>query len=332
MRKQRGITLIALVITIIVLLILAGISIQSIMGDDGLLTKAANAKQQTAIAQEVEQINLQYSDCQTDVALSGSIGAEVTALQLENEMNDAYGAGTVTVKQSGSKLIVTYTDSKRSYEISAELGRVESTLNWDEIFEVAAKHPDQVNSESIGIAEDGTAVNLDLWEWDVYSSGTKVCLSRYESSYSYNGYIGEYVNGKIIGKMPMYILDVEGGYTKFLPVTNLNATFYGATDLVEAPELPSTIEKMENTFNSCTNLVKAPKIPEKVTYMSSTFSGCNSLTGELRVNATSLNSCHDVLREAATNEGCDLILTGTSPKLNEILDTASENSNVRIGN
>lgn len=332
MRKQKGITLIALVITIIVLLILAGISIQSIMGDDGLLTKASNAKQQTAIAQEVEQINLQYSDCQTDVALSGSIGAEVTALQLENEMNDAYGAGTVTVKQSGSKLIVTYTDSKRSYEISAELGRVESTLNWDEIFEVAAKHPDQVNSESIGIAEDGTAVNLDLWEWTVYNSGTKVCLSRYESSYAYNGYIGEYVNGKIIGKMPMYILDVEGSYTKFLPVTNLNATFYGATDLVEAPELPSTIEKMENTFNSCTNLVKAPKIPEKVKNMSSTFYGCNSLTGELRINTNSLNYFSHTLDGAAINEGCELVLTGSSSQLNEILNTASENSNVRIGN
>ena len=332
MRKQRGITLIALVITIIVLLILAGISIQSIMGDNGLLTKASNAKQQTAIAQEVEQINLQYSDCQTDVALYGSIGAEVTASQLENEMNDAYGAGTVTVEQSGSKLIVTYTDSKRSYEISAELGRVESTLNWDEIFEVATKHPDQVNSESIGIAEDGTAVNLDLWEWCVYSNGTKICLSRYESSYSYNGYIGEYVDGKIIGKMPMYILDVEDSYTEFLPVTNLNATFYGATDLVEAPKLPSTIERMESTFNGCTNLAKAPIIPEKVTDMQDTFMDCNSLTGELKINANSLNYFGHTLDGAAINEGCELVLTGSSSMLQELAETGSENSNIRVGN
>lgn len=47
MRKQKGITLVALVITIIVLLILAGVSISMISGDDGIATRASEAKQQT---------------------------------------------------------------------------------------------------------------------------------------------------------------------------------------------------------------------------------------------------------------------------------------------
>ncbi len=42
--KELGITLIALVATIIVLLILAGISISMLMGDSGVLTKTADAK------------------------------------------------------------------------------------------------------------------------------------------------------------------------------------------------------------------------------------------------------------------------------------------------
>ena len=44
MKNQKGITLIALVITIIVLLILAGVSISMISGDDGIATQAVRAK------------------------------------------------------------------------------------------------------------------------------------------------------------------------------------------------------------------------------------------------------------------------------------------------
>ena len=47
MRKTKGITLIALVITIIVLLILAGVSLNLIAGTDGILGKASSAREKT---------------------------------------------------------------------------------------------------------------------------------------------------------------------------------------------------------------------------------------------------------------------------------------------
>ena len=56
--KQRGITLIALVITIIVLLILAGVSIATLTGENGILTKANKAKEETEKASEEEQREL----------------------------------------------------------------------------------------------------------------------------------------------------------------------------------------------------------------------------------------------------------------------------------
>ncbi len=55
MRKERGITLIALVITIIVLLILAGVAIAMLSGENGILRKAAEAKTKTEEAQKEEQ-------------------------------------------------------------------------------------------------------------------------------------------------------------------------------------------------------------------------------------------------------------------------------------
>ena len=57
-KQKKGITLIALVITIIVLLILTAVSIATLTGDNGILTKAQTAKTETEKASEEEQIKL----------------------------------------------------------------------------------------------------------------------------------------------------------------------------------------------------------------------------------------------------------------------------------
>ena len=57
-RKERGITLIALVITIIVLLILAGVAISMLSGDNGILKQAASAKTRTEEKTEFERVQL----------------------------------------------------------------------------------------------------------------------------------------------------------------------------------------------------------------------------------------------------------------------------------
>ncbi len=49
-KNKNGITLIALVITIIVLLILAGVSLNMLLGDNGVLTKTKMAKTKSEIA------------------------------------------------------------------------------------------------------------------------------------------------------------------------------------------------------------------------------------------------------------------------------------------
>ncbi|MFR2534891.1 MAG: hypothetical protein ACLS95_06675 [Clostridia bacterium] len=61
--KQEGVTLVALVITIIILIILAGISINTLVGNNGIITKAQKAKENTMLAQEEEakQLNELYS-------------------------------------------------------------------------------------------------------------------------------------------------------------------------------------------------------------------------------------------------------------------------------
>ena len=56
MKNNKGITLVALVVTIVVLLILAGVSINLVLGNNGIITKAKEAAEKTAAAQEKEMI------------------------------------------------------------------------------------------------------------------------------------------------------------------------------------------------------------------------------------------------------------------------------------
>lgn len=53
-KKERGITLVALVVTIVVLLILAGVSISLVIGQNGIVTKAKAGKENYQAAAEEE--------------------------------------------------------------------------------------------------------------------------------------------------------------------------------------------------------------------------------------------------------------------------------------
>ena len=64
--ENQGITLIALVITIIVLLILAGVSIAMLTGQNGILSQAQNAAEQTEIANAKEQAQMDILEWQSD--------------------------------------------------------------------------------------------------------------------------------------------------------------------------------------------------------------------------------------------------------------------------
>ena len=55
-KEMKGITLVALVVTIVVLLILAGVSINSVLGENGIIIKAKEAAEKTVAAQEKEMI------------------------------------------------------------------------------------------------------------------------------------------------------------------------------------------------------------------------------------------------------------------------------------
>ena len=73
-KNQRGITLVALVVTIVVLLILAGVSINSVLGDNGIIAKAKEAQRKSAEASQNDLISMNELAQQLEEQINGSAG------------------------------------------------------------------------------------------------------------------------------------------------------------------------------------------------------------------------------------------------------------------
>ena len=62
-KQHDGITLIALVVTIVILLILAGVSLLLLLGEDGIIARAKQAKENTYIAVAEEAVSMGWTLC-----------------------------------------------------------------------------------------------------------------------------------------------------------------------------------------------------------------------------------------------------------------------------
>ena len=81
MKNEKGVTLVALVVTIIVLIILAGISINLVLGDNGIITIAKKAKENTELArvEEETELNELYTQLESSGTSSGGTNYDAIA-------------------------------------------------------------------------------------------------------------------------------------------------------------------------------------------------------------------------------------------------------------
>ena len=89
MKNNKGITLVALVVTIIVLIILAGVSINLILGDNGIITIARKAKENTELARVEEETQLNELYTQLESSNTGSGGTNYDAIAKLTEFKTA---------------------------------------------------------------------------------------------------------------------------------------------------------------------------------------------------------------------------------------------------
>ena len=138
-KNSKGITLIALVITIIVLLILASVSIAMLTGDNGILTQANKAKHETGVKGLKDEVNLMMQKRKIDestgqkVALKEDLEKEISGNKVIEEIEgiaEAYYVTkdnqTVTVYEDG-----TVAEGKAIWDgVSKSKPTVDSEGNW----------------------------------------------------------------------------------------------------------------------------------------------------------------------------------------------------------
>ena len=299
LKNIRGITLIALVITIIVLLILAGVTIATLTGDNGILTRANQAKEETEKARDKELIQLAVSEAQIGKNGFQELNANTLQAAIDNQFNERKA---VVSDNNDGTFTVSCLDTLKDYKVTSN--SVESTLDWDKVMQeaVAPESQDEERNEGvIGIGTDGKTVDMDLWEYTLHN-GKYILndLTDIEDTDGINetkGYLGNIVDGKIEGTVPQYIKTSQD--KDFIAVTNMKDTFLGIDTLKVMPEIPSTITDMQSTFSRCTNLVLVEKLPSSVINMKWTFFQCSNLEyAELPCKVTNLcatfNNCDNL--------------------------------------
>ena len=147
LKNEKGITLVALVITIIVLLILAGVTLSMVIGESGIFGKANSAKEKTQLSNAEETIKLAVLENQVK-SVSGDVA--LTNDQLKEEIAKKLTEQGYTV--SGSK-VTYYGDKTIDIENYLEKESTSKSYNIGDSVTIGSE-------EFFVISDKGTTVEL----------------------------------------------------------------------------------------------------------------------------------------------------------------------------
>ena len=159
---DKGITLIALVITIIILLILAGITIGLVAGDNGILTQAGRAQEKTVQAQEEENIKLAVM-----AAIGESLGGDIEQGDLEKELDVYFGGDgyQITTGENNGEdgYIVTIEESGNQYFVDKD-GNVSQMIKGPSVTHTISPEEQVAEGDKITITITATATEGSITE------------------------------------------------------------------------------------------------------------------------------------------------------------------------
>ena len=147
MKKNKGITLVALVVTIVILLILAGVSINLVVGDNGIITQARKAREETNKANENEMSQLDK--------LANSLEA------VDYEGGSWSNAKNICTPRLGKNMVAVYWTDKNK------------TLNDNGKYKAVAGNETAVMESNVSTAVEVTSEDskFDWAEWYDYVAG-----------------------------------------------------------------------------------------------------------------------------------------------------------------
>ena len=246
-KQNKAITLIALVITIIVLLILAGVTISTLTGDNGLLQKVNEAKIATEEAKLEEEVQLALAEYDVDKHTNPQANLENNLKSIFERM---HGTGNIIVSKSGKNYKVSVKNSRTTYRVR-HTGEVEKYEEMD---------PTNVYAK----LDESGILHLRATELEGYNSYSKsnslgaenqglvlkVVIEEPIAPQNMNDMFKDYSNLEKIEKI--YNLHTEN-------VTNMQYMFYGCNNLTELDVSrfdTSKVTNMAGTFMYCNSVTK----------------------------------------------------------------------------
>ena len=238
----------------IVLLILAGVTIATLTGDNGILTRAAEAKNKTEQSEKDEKERLEDME---------DITNEYTGIDWNEVMANAKAPEE---QETTSKNVIGLGTNGRAVNMDLWAYSFDTVtngygLNSNEVFQNTEYNSNGTNTETIRTAGyQGTE-----------SNGKDIIIPQYisvDGGKTYNPVTSLYRtfnNNTNITTMPI------------IPstVTNMQSTFENCTNLKECI-IPNSVENI-NWCWARTGIDKVSEIPNSVVYMYGTFCGCDSL-------------------------------------------------------
>ena len=168
LKNTKGITLVALIITVIILLILAGVTISLVIGDNGLITKSKQGVEESEMASIKEQAELTLDDLEFDHVLKDT---NVNTLTQLKKLNSAFDGSYL----QGNKVVV----NNEKYDIYL---KNPTTV-------LVKKHPKVKNGDLI--------VVYDVNQYSEENTNISIYVSIAGLNADYKSFAEEKLNGKL---------------------------------------------------------------------------------------------------------------------------------------
>ncbi len=285
-KQTSGITLIALVVTVIILLILAGISIDMLNGDNGIIKNASKAKNNVENSEEKEII---------DIAVIQASQKNKYGEIEENNLKDALKKEDVSIKKSGKNIDVTFNKSLNKYKIKPN-GEIKKIEEFSESTKIYAK-----------LETDGT-LKLRATKLEGYEEGT-----QWNSPDILKVIIEEPISPKTCSQMFMSCTNLESiENIEYLHTENSRSMYYMFYNCSKLSNLDvsnfdtKNVQSMQCLFAGCNSidfLDLSNFNTEKVTNMFRMFDSCKNiikldLSGFNTRNVTNIGwmflACHNL--------------------------------------
>ena len=146
---------------------IVGVTIATLTGDNGMLTRANDAKEKTEEAEDIEKIKLAMLEAQM-----GEDGyQELTTDNLGYELIKDGTKAIVSDNEDGTKHIL-FLDEKKEYSLDNNGNIEDLNIDFDTKYAAPASQDEERNNGVIGIGTDGQPVDMDLWEYTLLDDNT----------------------------------------------------------------------------------------------------------------------------------------------------------------